>query len=170
MPKGIAEPPTIPLFRLHGPRMLPSPSISIQTPVNLLRLTSTVSKRPLITWNNANGSNSSHVTLNVTFSSTVLVTANSSGQVTSAASGNVYQVNKDSTGTGALGVGATTCQGTSSRSNALSNIHPNVTNCEALTQTMAHEIGHTFGLGECTGCNNVEAIRNDRKKMRGHRC
>ena len=108
-------------------------------------------------WNNANGSNSSHVTLNVTFSSTVLVTANSSGQVTSATSGTVYQVNRDSTGTGAIGVGATTGDTTASgRTNALTNIHPNVTNCEALTQTMAHEIGHTFGLGECTNCNAVK--------------
>jgi hypothetical protein len=108
-------------------------------------------------WNNSNGSNSSNVTLNVTFSSTVLVTADSAGNVTSAASGHVYQVNRDSTGTTALGVGATTGDTTTSgRTNALTNIHPNVTSCEALTQTMAHEIGHTFGLGECTACDTVK--------------
>jgi hypothetical protein len=105
-------------------------------------------------WNNAKGLNSSHVTLNVTYSPTVLVTANSNGVVTSAASGHVYQVNKDSTGTGSMGVGATTGDlASSSRTNALTNINPNVTNCEAITQTMAHEIGHTFGLDECRNCN-----------------
>src|SRR5881394_445816 len=78
-------------------------------------------------WNNANGSNSSHVALNVTYSPTVVVTANSNGDVTSAASGHVYQVNRDSAGT-AGGVSTTTGDTPSSgRTNALTNIHPNVT-------------------------------------------
>jgi len=107
-------------------------------------------------WNNANGTNSSHVTLDVHFSSTVLVTANNNGDVTNAASGHVYQVNRDSMGT-AGGVSSTTGDTPSSgRTNAITNIHPNVTNCTALMQDIAHEIGHTFGLGECNACTNVK--------------
>lgn len=39
------------------------------------------------------------------------------------------------------------------RINGFTNIHPNVTDCSALVQTMAHEIGHVLGLGECPNCS-----------------
>lgn len=42
------------------------------------------------------------------------------------------------------------------RINATTNVSPQVTNCTALTQTMAHEIGHTFGLGECSKCTGPQ--------------
>lgn len=43
-----------------------------------------------------------------------------------------------------------TVQGVSNRLvKATIYIHPNITNTTALTRTMAHEIGHTFGLGHC---------------------
>lgn len=52
-----------------------------------------------------------------------------------------------------------TCQaetgGTTSggyRNSAFTNIDPAVTNLTALTQATSHEIGHTFGLGDCTTC------------------
>jgi len=121
------------------------------------------------TANGANGANHSGVTFNVNFSSTVLVQTTSNGQqVTSAASGSVYQINRSTVGISGIGVGATGGQGTSSnRINAFTNIHPNVTNCTALVQTMAHEIGHTTGLGECSSCS---AIGNDWDGLRNVRC
>src|SRR5258708_7716192 len=91
-------------------------------------------------WNTANNANSSHVTFTVNFSPTVLVTTDSTGHVTSASSSNVYQVNRDTTAINSIGVGVTGGQGTNSgRTNAFTNIHPNVTACDALTQTMAHQ-------------------------------
>lgn len=46
--------------------------------------------------------------------------------------------------------------GALSRSTAYTHLHPNITNCTALTQVMAHEIGHTFALGECNNCTHVK--------------
>lgn len=40
-------------------------------------------------------------------------------------------------------------------------INTNVTDPEALKQVMAHEIGHTFGLGECTNCGSTKSVMND---------
>jgi hypothetical protein len=34
----------------------------------------------------------------------------------------------------------------------LFRVHPDVTNCTALTEAMAHEIGHTYGLDDCPAC------------------
>jgi hypothetical protein len=33
-------------------------------------------------------------------------------------------------------------------------LNPQHANCDALAQTFAHEIGHPFGLGDCSGCGN----------------
>ena len=99
-------------------------------------------------WNTQNNSNFSGVQFNVNYSSNQLVTRNPGGNLTGG--NDVYQVNRN-TVTGA--VAATGGQGTAThRVNAITEIHPNVTNCTALAQTMAHEIGHTMGLGECTNC------------------
>lgn len=38
------------------------------------------------------------------------------------------------------------------RVSAFTRIHPGVTNSTALTQAMAHEIGHTFALADCNLC------------------
>jgi hypothetical protein len=40
----------------------------------------------------------------------------------------------------------------SNRISAVTTIDPQVTNSTALTMVMAHEIGHTFGLGDCGTC------------------
>ena len=105
-------------------------------------------------WNAQNGNNFSGVTFNVTRSPTVLVTSNAAGQVTSGGT-DVYQVNRSTDAV--TGVAVTGGQGTTAnRVNAFTNIHPNVTNCTALAQTMAHEIGHTLGLGECSACTVVQ--------------
>jgi hypothetical protein len=38
------------------------------------------------------------------------------------------------------------------RYNAVINLHPGITIFEAFSQTFAHEMGHTYGLGECQAC------------------
>gem|GEM_PF-1042449 len=104
-------------------------------------------------WNQANQTNWSGVQFNVSYSAQVLVTTDPNGHVTSGGT-NVYQVNRSTVGLDSQMVGATGGQvlQDTRRINAFTNIHPNVTNCDALAQTMAHEIGHTVGLGECSAC------------------
>jgi len=53
---------------------------------------------------------------------------------------------------GEAGGQAANLNGVDTRYNATININPNITDCEAFKQTLAHEIGHTLGLGECTAC------------------
>lgn len=104
-------------------------------------------------WNQANQTNWSGVQFNVSYSADVLVTTNANGGNVSGGT-NVYQVNKSTVGLGSQLVAGTGGSPPSNdrRVNAFTNIHPNVTNCDALGQTMAHEIGHTIGLGECSDC------------------
>jgi hypothetical protein len=90
-------------------------------------------------WQNAPGNNS-QITFNITFSTTPV-----SGT-------NTYQVNvtqpqnpSDQAETGGETNG-------SYRVSASTTINPGVTDPTALTQAMAHEIGHTFGLDDCTSC------------------
>ncbi|MGI8838841.1 MAG: hypothetical protein ACR2H4_19705 [Pyrinomonadaceae bacterium] len=108
-------------------------------------------------WNAVKGTNLSNVTFNVSYSESVLVTR---GETTT--STNVYQVNRSSEGISAAGVAVTGGQtamisGAVSRSTAYTHIHPNVTDCTAMSQAIAHEIGHTFALGECTNCTVVKS-------------
>ena len=37
---------------------------------------------------------------------------------------------------------------------AIVRIHPDVNNCTAIGEAMAHEIGHMYGLDDCNGCAN----------------
>lgn len=91
-------------------------------------------------WQYAPGNNSS-ITFNITFNTTPV-----SGI-------NTYQVNVQTPSLGA-NYQAETGGGTngSYRTSAFTNINPGVTDLTALTQAMAHEIGHTFALGDCTAC------------------
>ena len=98
-------------------------------------------------WNAAAPSNSSGVSFNVSFGAPINTTGVSGVyQVTS-------EVPKDQNGNATTQAGATGGQtnGTN-RINANTSVNPQATDCTAVTQTMAHEIGHTFGLGECTLC------------------
>lgn len=103
-------------------------------------------KTAFTNWNNAKTANGSNVTFNVGFDGPK---PNLSSQI------NVYQVTyqqpTDNNGNPANVAANTQDQGRSNGTlgNASTDINPKVTNCTALTQTMAHEIGHTFGLGEC---------------------
>ena len=103
-------------------------------------------------WNQANQTNWSGVQFNVSYSADVLVTTNASGG-NPVGGTNVYQVNKSTAGlTSEMVAGTGGAPPGDHRKNAFTNIHPNVTNCDALAQTMAHEIGHVLGLGECSDC------------------
>lgn len=103
-------------------------------------------------WNNSKGLNRSNVTFNVSWSEDPVATRAGNGTIT-AQSANVFQVNRAVPWSGSLNAGIT--GGLSNGTNrvaAYTVINPGVTSCEALTETMAHEIGHTFGLGECQAC------------------
>lgn len=39
-------------------------------------------------------------------------------------------------------------------SSAVIRVHPDVNNCTALAEAMAHELGHTYGLDDCNACAN----------------
>jgi hypothetical protein len=44
-------------------------------------------------------------------------------------------------------------------------IDPGITNPEALTTALAHELGHGFGLLDCYGCKNHSTVMNKLKSM-----
>jgi len=102
-------------------------------------------------WNASKAANGSNATLNVVFNSPI-ATNGVTGvyQVT-------YQTPKDKNGnttTLAGNTGGQTSGG--NRINATTDVNPTATNCAAITETMAHEIGHTFGLGECSQCTAAQ--------------
>lgn len=115
-------------------------------------------------FNLANGStqgNSSGVLFSVTYGpNAVARMATATTAVPTAGIDNGFQINSPSTHpAGSLG---TTAGGAEADSNgvynrvaAVTNLNPNITDCLALQQTLAHEIGHTLGLGECPvpNCN-----------------
>lgn len=122
-------------------------------------------KAVLDNWNAAsgNGGNQSGVEFNVTYSTTMIVVAGSGGvSKINTSDPYAYQINQPPQLQGAdktvAGETAHNSNG-SSLTAAVTNIHPKVgsslnsaTNCTALQHTVAHEIGHTFGLGECVNC------------------
>jgi len=90
-------------------------------------------------WQNSSG-NTAGVTFTFTYNSTPITGANT------------YQVNSQTISGGQAETGGTANGTNTQRSTAFTNIDPRVTNLTALTQVMAHEIGHTFGLADCTNC------------------
>jgi hypothetical protein len=104
-------------------------------------------------WNAASGNsgNQSGVRFTVTYSTTPVVT----GTLDNPSVGsNVYQVNRGQVEGGSGGITGGRGNGGGARAEALTILDdrvgtdPNI-GCNALTEVMAHEIGHTFGLGEC---------------------
>ena len=111
-------------------------------------------------WNTAKSTNGSNVTFNVSRSSTPVVSRASDGTITQTAS-NVFQVTRGTPWNGALNAGVTGGNATdTNRSSAYTLVNSGVTSCEALTETMAHEIGHTFGLDECDNCGDNGSVMN----------
>lgn len=122
----------------------PSPPAAIQVNINPTGLTTQQQQAvaaAFTNWQNAPGNNS-QITFNITFSNTAISGANT------------YQVNSQTPSLGADYQGETggATGGNAYRTSAYTNINPGVTNTTALTQAMAHEIGHTFGLDDCTSC------------------
>jgi hypothetical protein len=112
-------------------------------------------------WNLANeaSGNSSGVRFQVTYTATpIAATVGGTAETapTSAATGPyVYQVNRPQTleGNNPGAFGQTGTGGTGDyRTSAVTNLNSQITDCEALKVTIAHEIGHTLGLGECPDC------------------
>jgi uncharacterized membrane protein YgcG len=111
---------------------------------------------------NSSGSsgNASGVWFTLTFTSTPIATTvggTAETAPTSAAAGlpHVYQVNRPPVleGPNPAAFGQTGAGGTGEhRTSGVTNINSQITNCDALKHTLAHEIGHTLGLGECTNC------------------
>lgn len=117
----------------------------------------TVAERNAITtafanWQNAGNVNLSHVTFSFTYNA-----APSSGT-------NTHQVTK--TAPSLIGTSPTDQGGTADFRNAtndaidhaLTQLNPGITNTTALTQAMAHEIGHTFGLDDCPACPSGTSV------------
>lgn len=130
-------------------------------------------------WNQANGSggNSSGVTfLTPTFNQTPVINLNSQNQITGSGT-NVLQINYGQPNftpsypnePAPAGLERGQSDGTN-RINGVIVVNSSATNCAAITQTLAHELGHTFGLDECSGCaagssvmNSVPCTQRDRR-------
>ncbi len=100
-------------------------------------------KAAFTNWQNSNGpsGNGSGVTFSFTFNPPA-----------NTPSANQFQVIARNPGVDAVG-GATSIYRSGNRTTkAAADIDPMYTNMTAMAQTMAHEIGHTFGLGECLSC------------------
>jgi hypothetical protein len=119
-------------------------------------------------YNLANGAtqgNGSGVRFSITYGPNAVATT--SGNTASPAPGidNGFQVNAPSNyPAGSLGNtaggGEADTNNVVNRVAAVTNINPNITDCAALQQTLAHEIGHTLGLGECPvpQCNANDTV------------
>lgn len=121
-------------------------------------------RNALYNWNVANGTNgnNSGVTfLTPTYDQTPVVNMNSQSQITGGGT-NVMQINYQTpyfppgytpypNEPPSAGQERGQSQG-GVRINAVININPATTDCNAFIQTLAHELGHTMGLGECSTC------------------
>jgi hypothetical protein len=107
-------------------------------------------------WNNASTDNNSGVHFTITSNSTPVAGKNPDGSLFGG--NNVLQVNKTAPANpdARAETSGQSSVSTGYRANGFINIHPNVTNCTALVQTMAHELGHTFGLGDCDNCTQAK--------------
>ncbi|MDQ3743614.1 MAG: hypothetical protein M3444_04460 [Acidobacteriota bacterium] len=117
--------------------------------------------------NAAGSGNQSGVLFSVTYSTNTVATA-SNGHATNASGiNNGFQINKTNqaftnpnitSGTTFPGYTAPGVDIPSYLNSAVTDINTNVTDCTALQETIAHEIGHTFGLLDCTNCAATSSV------------
>lgn len=109
----------------------------------------------------AGSGNFSGVRFSVTFSSnaTANITQGTTSQVATNASGinSGFQVARTNLGATTYGETYTGNNGTN-RTSAVTLINSAITDCSALQQTLAHEIGHTLGLDECPSCTGTTSV------------
>jgi hypothetical protein len=100
-------------------------------------------------WQAANGANGNNSQVTFTFTS-------NSTPVTGA---NTFQVNRAEPSFN-VGSRAETSpfEGATNLTRAVTSLSPRVTDQAALTEVIAHEIGHTFGLGDCPTCSGTQSV------------
>lgn len=110
-------------------------------------------------WNNAKTNTCPAVTFGTpTFNANPIAGPSITGATVDAPRFQVYKQNPpDGSGDRGLTLGAD--NGTYTLSN-WTYLHTSVTLPEALKQLMAHEIGHTMGLGECANCGSTASVMN----------
>jgi hypothetical protein len=105
--------------------------------------------------------NYSGVRFSVTFSSSSVanVTQGQTSTIATNASGisNGYQVTSANLGSTTYGTTYTGNNGTN-RNSAVTQINSAISDCTALQQTLAHEIGHSLGLDDCPACTGSSSI------------
>ena len=77
---------------------------------------------------------------------------------------NTYYVHRGPTQTGggtSIGFTGTPTTSGNKTTNASTVIDTSITRLSTITALMAHEIGHTFGLGNCIGCTQGSTIMSD---------
>lgn len=122
-------------------------------------------------WNNSNGAagNNSGVYFRVEFSTNQVASLNASNQSVGVGTSPSFQVNR---GTAPDGIAPAIVFPDSDpsdgrRTAAVALIDPRVTDCTAMTSFMAHEIGHTMGLGHLP---NEATLPHGSSVMMGARC
>jgi len=115
--------------------------------------------------NGATQGNYSGVRFSVTFGTNTVAVVNNNQADNASGISLGYQINRSSTLPSNI-VGQTyRSDDGSHRDSAVTEVNTGVTDCTALRMNIAHEIGHTFGLGECVGCAAHTSVMNHRNSL-----